>query len=118
MAAKSLVTFWSKAALDEAGESVVHIQRTIQLECSEIVEEAKEWFMHVVQAEGGAAYLCNGRAGKEKWQVLVQLAQYEPMDPLPDDHPDPASRGRVIKMPRPVESADNETFAEVGHLEH
>jgi hypothetical protein len=118
MAPKPLVTFWSKAAIDEAGDSLMHIQRTVRLECGEIAGEAREWFLHIVRPEGGAAYLCNGRNEGPAWHVSIQLAEFESMDPLPEDHPDPERRGQVLKMPRAVETPENDIFAEIGYLEH
>lgn len=119
MAAKgNLAILWSKAAVDSAGESLAHIQHSVRLECSEIAGQARGWFLHVVQPEGAAAYLCNGKDDGQGWRVWVQLAEFVAMDPLPDDHPDPASRGKVVKMPYAVETSDNKLFADIGYLEH
>lgn len=118
MKAKPIVTLWSEAAIAAAGDALTPTQRAVRLECSEITEEARGWFMHVVHLEGGNAYLCMGSDEGEAWQVRVQLAEFEPMDPLPENHPDPQSRGRVIRMPRAVDADDNDVFVELGYLEH
>lgn len=119
MVSKPLVTSWSKAAIDEAGEQLVGIQRTVRLQCSEIISEAREWFLHVVQPDNGAVYLCNGRDEGESWHVWVQLGEYVEMDQrLPDNHPNPESRRKAVSMPQAAPGEDNEHFAEIGFLEH
>ncbi|RYE10684.1 MAG: hypothetical protein EOP22_03515 [Hyphomicrobiales bacterium] len=118
MKAKPIVTLWSKAAITAVDDALAKTQRTVRFECSEIVEDARSWFMHVVHLEGGNAYLCTGSDEGEVWQVRVQLAEFEPMGPLRDDHPDPQSRGRVLQMPRAVDEDDNDVFVELGYLEH
>lgn len=118
MNAKPLITLWSKAALAAAGDSLNPIQRLVRLECGEISNDAMGWFMHLVQLEGGQPYICTGSDEGEAWQVRVQLGEFEAMDPLPENHPDPQSRGGVVKIPRASDADDNDVFVEVGYLEH
>ena len=88
------------------------LQRTLPAECSEIGFEARGWFIHVVEHENAAAsFLCRGEEHDAEWQVLVQLAHYEPLESEVRALPDlPATR-----RPFALDTAGNDDFQET-HL--
>ena len=115
MTGKAMVIYWSDAAVKMAGDTLPAVQQAIMVQCREIIDETHDWFFHVVTREAdGPHYLCNGKEDEENWRVFVQLARYELMAPLPDDHPDPERRGKVFKMPVPDEVEGNDAYREIG----
>jgi len=114
---KPILVLWSKAAADAAATNITSLQSRLLVEATDITSGAYGWFMHALPVESeDACFLCNGREDLDAWTVFVRAAVFKPMAPIPDDHPDPARRGKVFKMPEATEEPDNEIFAEFSVL--
>jgi hypothetical protein len=110
---KPLRTLWSRAALEQAGDALPQLQRQLNQDFADVMAGAYDWFRHVLRQEEPVVYLCTGQEEESFWRVHVQLAGYRPLPPLPEDHPDPARRGKVFKFAEALDIAGNEEFAEV-----
>ena len=109
---KPFLVLWSKAAVRAAGPNISTLQAKLLEEVTEIVSEAHDWFLHALPGEGEhACYPCTGNELPGSWKIFVQIAQYKPMRPIPDDHPDPERRGKVFRFPEALKEPDNEIFA-------
>jgi hypothetical protein len=111
MAFKPLEILWSQAAIDRAGPRIVELQAKLIRELHDFLDGAAGNFLHVFDQEPDHSILmCQGDDSGGGWRIFVQIGEYEPMKPLPVDHPDPERRGKVFKMPVVVEEAQNEIF--------
>jgi hypothetical protein len=111
---KSLRIFWSDAALVKAGDLMASIQRTLTSECGEIVADAHDWFVHVVEHESAPfSYLCSGEEYDQEWRVFVQIASFERLEPELRPAPDlPA-----VQMPIAEEIEGNDIFVETNLIQ-
>jgi len=109
---KQMLVFWSKSAVEKAGENISALQAKLIEEATDITSGASDWFLHALPSEGdNLCYECRGHELPDKWKIFVQVAVYKPMAPIRDDHPDPERRGKVINFPEVIDSADNQVFA-------
>lgn len=112
MGFKPLEIFWSKAAIDRAGPRIVELQAKLIREIQDFLDGAEGDFLHVFEQDPDHSILmCRGDASRGIWRIYIQVGRYEPMEPMPDDHPDPERRGKVFKMPVVVEDEENEVFS-------
>jgi len=114
MGFKPLDVYWSKAAVDRAGPRIVELQARLIRELQDFLDGATGDFLHVFEQEPDASILmCQGDDFRGTWRIFVQVGRYEPMKPLPADHPDPERRGKVFKMPIVVDDDENEIFSQL-----
>lgn len=114
--AKPLKTFWSKAAYEFAGDEFAQLQLTLVNDVDEIVQKAAGWFVHSVTRDGeetAAVLLCRGEEDEDSWTVLVQLGELREIEPRPGEEPLQDVVGHKLSIPMPIESEDNEVFAEI-----
>jgi len=106
---------WSRAAIRAAGPTISKIQDIIANDLRDILPKGRDDFLHVVESEG-TLYLLRGEAQLEGWMVFCQIAKYKLLDPLRDDHPVLNLRGKSLKWPEAIESADNIEFEKIDDM--
>jgi hypothetical protein len=112
MIAKGDRIFWSDAAVKSAGRERSDLQRRALAQADEHSNGSRDWMMHAVTNDDGRVYLFDRTDDGHCFRTYVRLAHYEPMKPLPDDHPDPERRGKIFKVPVSDKCPGNETFVE------
>lgn len=108
--------FWSKAAIKAAGDRLAAVLKRAFEDIAYFDKGCGTWSLHVVE-DGGRHYLFRCYDDDNGQAVFIQTAHYVPMDPLPDDHPDPERRGKVFKYPVADKTDGNEDFEETGMIQ-
>lgn len=111
---KTLIVLWSKAAADAANQDLSALHDKLVAEAEDIIPQARAQFLHVFAPNGKTGcFMGSGHELPYAWKLFVQLGEHMPLQPLPNDHPDPDLRGKVYMMPKAIEGDDNRLFAEI-----
>jgi hypothetical protein len=116
---KPILVLWSKAAAAAAGPTLSALQAELLGEASDIVSQARDWFLHVLAGEDADdCFVAFGHETPDAWTVFVKRGVYEPSKPLPHEPADPDRRETGYRLPRAIDEADNEVFARLEELPH
>src|SRR5258708_5547672 len=108
---------WSKMALKIAGANKNHIMEKFSIDVKAFLFDAQGNFSHAIPSDDNEiCYLFSGEEQEDSWNVFCQIARYEPMPPLHDDHPDTNLRGKIMKFTVPIEKSDNDAFVILGDI--
>jgi hypothetical protein len=112
---KPLFVLWSKSAVTAAGSNMADLQAKIVEEATEIISQARNWFMHSISVSNwSVCYTCRGQEDSEFWTIFVQTGWYKPSISDHDGHQNPERRS--IMFPEALKEPDNETFASYGDI--
>jgi hypothetical protein len=114
---KPILVLWSKAAVAAAGPRLTALQAELVSEASDIVSEARDWFLHALAGEDADdCFVAFGHETPDAWTVFVKRGVYQRSKPLARDPSDPEQRETGYRLPRAVDEADNEVFARFEEL--
>ncbi len=114
MTNKTLEIYWSKAALELVGDRLTELQAKLLRDLQYFMDGAEHDFLHVFhRPEDSDILICHGEEKESHWLLFVQTGRYEPMTPMPDDHPDPERRGKVFQYPATGDSPANSEFSAI-----
>jgi hypothetical protein len=69
---KPLFVLWSKSAVTAAGSNLAELQAKIVEEATEIISQAREWFIRSIYGSNeSACYTCRGEEYSEFWTIFV-----------------------------------------------
>jgi hypothetical protein len=112
---KPLFVLWSKSAVTAAGSNMADLQAKIVEKTTEIISQARNWFMHSISVSNwSVCYTCRGQEDSEFWTIFVQTGWYKPSISDHDGHQNPERRS--IMFPEALKEPDNETFASYGDI--
>jgi hypothetical protein len=112
---KPLFVLWSKSAVTAAGSNMADLQAKIVEKATEIISQARNWFMHSISVSNWSiCYTCRGQEDSEFWTIFVQTGWYKPPISDHDGHQNPERRS--IMFPEALKEPDNETFASYGDI--